>query len=105
MPMFAPVRAIREFGLPDSIANSHGGQVYAKVYGTRATIHGAALWIFYLQGNLEAVDTNLALLLWVGFMDGYICWQEGAPKHAWKRLVGGLFFGVWGLLGLTARTA
>lgn len=73
------------------------------VYGARISVIGMAIWVFYLQGKQAAVDTMLALLCYVGVVDGYVCWREGVAGRAVERvLVGGVVAG-WGVLGLTAR--
>ena len=102
LPLRDPKGAIHMFGLPDRIASSQPAQACFILYGARATCLGAAIWIFYLQGKLQAVDTILALQGYVGAVDAYVCWKEGVPKKAVGRALIGLVVAGWGLLGLTA---
>lgn len=71
------------------------------IYGSRAQIHGLCIWIFYLQGKLDVVDTLLAVLVYAGIVDWYICWREGMPG-LW-RFAAGLTLFIWGTLGMTAK--
>ncbi|KEF63280.1 uncharacterized protein A1O9_01257 [Exophiala aquamarina CBS 119918] len=103
VPLWNPVAAIRAFGLPDRIATSPPAQAVFKVYGARSTCFGAAIWIFYLQGKLEAVDTILALQSYATVVDAWVCWREGVPRTALMRALAGVLVGGWGLLGLTQR--
>jgi hypothetical protein len=63
------------------------------------------MWTFYLRNDFKALDTMLALLLYVGVVDGYVCWQEGAQGRAVFRLGCGFVISIWGFAGLTSRTA
>ena len=104
MPLFNPTGAIRAFGLPEHIAMSPQAHACFTVYGSRMSALGMAIWIFYLKGNFEAVDTILALIGWYcGAVDGYVCWQQGVPGKAIFRMTAGFLVGGWGMLGLTAR--
>ncbi|KAJ7148811.1 hypothetical protein C8R43DRAFT_1129033 [Mycena crocata] len=105
MPFWNPIGAIREFGLPEHIATSQPAHTSFIVSGARTSALGMAIWIFYLQGKLAAVDTILATMLYVGAVDGYVSWQEGVIGNALFRTASGVLIGGWGLLGLTARTA
>lgn len=102
LPLWNPERAIRMFGFPERIATSQPAQACFAVYGARATCLGMAIWVFYLQGKLQAVDTILALQSYVMAVDTYVCWKEGVPKKAVFRAVTGILVGGWGLLGLTS---
>ncbi|KAJ7658423.1 hypothetical protein B0H17DRAFT_1097056 [Mycena rosella] len=48
----------------------------------RITALGLAMFVLYFQGNLGAVDTVMALLRYVGAVDGYVCWMEEVPDKA-----------------------
>ena len=67
------------------------------------TAFGMAIWIFYLQRKLKAVDTVLSLMLYVAAVDGWVCWKEGVPGQGVFRFCAGLVVGGWGLLGLTSN--
>jgi hypothetical protein len=103
MPLWNPQGAIRAFGFPERIATSQPAQACFTVYGARATCLGMAIWIFYLQGKLQAVDTILALQSYATAVDAYVCWREGVPQKALLRALAGVLVGGWGLLGLTSR--
>lgn len=98
-----PAGSILEFGLPERIALSQPAQQSFVISGARVSALGAATWIFYLQNNLAAVDIIMSLMLWLGAVDGYVCWQEGTHGQAVFRATSGLVIGIWGLLGLSQR--
>jgi hypothetical protein len=102
MPFWDPAGAIRLFGLSERIAVAQPAQLSFMIYSSRATTIGAAMWIFYLRGNLKAVDTLMALLFYASQVDAYACWLEGEIGSAWFRGLTGLFVGGWGFLGVTA---
>ena len=102
MPFWNPADAIRAFGLPERIAIAQPAQLSFMIYGSRATIIGGAMWIFYLRGHLRSVDTLMALNLYGCAVDAYVSWLEGEFGKAWFRGLLGVFVGGWGLLGLTA---
>lgn len=102
MPYWDPVQAIRTYGFPEPIATDRKAQTTFRLYSSRATMYGAALWIFYLRGQLKAVDTLLALSLYAGAVDAYLCWSQGETGKAWFRGLFGVFYGAWGLLNLTS---
>ena len=103
MPFWNPDGAIREFGLPERIAVSPPAHACFIISGARISALGMALWVFYLQDKLAAVDTVLALLFYVGAVDGYVCWREGESGKAVFRFLSGVVIGGWGALSLTAR--
>ncbi|KAL4877416.1 hypothetical protein BJY04DRAFT_198326 [Aspergillus karnatakaensis] len=103
IPFFAPERATLDFGLPQRIAISKPAQSVMILQGGRITALGLALWTFYIQGKLEEFDTILAILGYVGLVDGYVCWKEGVPGKAVFRTVSGLVIAAWGFAGLTSR--
>lgn len=102
MPFFNAEYAILEFGLPQRIAISKPAQSIMIVSSARITAIGLAMFIFYWQENFAAVDTIMTTLGYVGLVDGYVCWREGVPSKTVSRAGSGLFFAVWGWLGMTA---
>ncbi|KAI4273228.1 MAG: hypothetical protein LQ337_004788 [Flavoplaca oasis] len=96
MPFFNAEHAIMEFGLPKHIAVSKPAQSVMIVGSARITAIGIALFTFYLQGKLEAVDTILLILGYVGLVDGYVCWLEGVPGKAIFRTLSGTLIAAWG---------
>jgi hypothetical protein len=55
----------------------------------RITAIGLALVTFYFQGKLVEFNTILAILRYVGLVDGYVCWREGMPNKAVFRTFSG----------------
>ena len=101
LPFFNAEYAIVEFGLPQRIAVSKPVQAIMVASSARITAIGLSLFVFYFQGSFAAVDTVLAILSYVGLVDGYVCWREGVPKKAIFRLVSGLLIAAWGWFGMT----
>lgn len=59
--------------------------------------------VFYLQGNLAPVDTVLAVMgLYVGVMDGYLCWHEGRPRMGMLRSACAFVVAALGMAGCPA---
>lgn len=90
IPIFNAEYAILEFGLPPRIASSNPAQSIMILSSARISTLGLALFVFYFQDKLVAVDTILLLLGYVGLVDGYVCWLEGVPKKALFRLASGV---------------
>jgi hypothetical protein len=96
-PIFNAERVILAFGLPEPIAQSVPAQATMFIASSRISTIGMIIFALYGQGNLAAVDTVLAVMgLYVGVMDGYLCWREGRwacsalPVRSWLRLLGWL---------------
>lgn len=87
-PLFNTENAILAFGLPEPIAQSVPAQTTMFIASFRISTIGMIIFALYGQGNLAAVDTVLAVMgLYVGVMDGYLCWREGRPKMGLFRSV------------------
>ncbi|KAF4449556.1 efflux pump antibiotic resistance [Fusarium austroafricanum] len=80
LPLRAPERAMREYGLPEGIVKSEPAQLAFGIYGSRVAAYGVALWTFYLRGEYHVVDTLLSLLFWWGTADLWICIKSGVPR-------------------------
>ena len=104
MPFFNAEYAILEFGLPQRIAISKPAQSIMIVSSARIAAIGLALFTFYWQEKLAAVDTIMAILGYVGLVDGYVCWREGVPNKAVFRALSGALITAWGWFGMTAGT-
>ncbi|KAF2130185.1 hypothetical protein P153DRAFT_365830 [Dothidotthia symphoricarpi CBS 119687] len=102
LPLFRPERAILEYGLPLRIARSSEAQMLMQIGMARTTCIGAAIFTFYLQGKLEAVDTLLVMMGYLGAGDMYFCWKEGAPVWGTFKAFCGAAFMAWGWFGMTA---
>ncbi|CAG8950225.1 hypothetical protein HYFRA_00008463 [Hymenoscyphus fraxineus] len=101
MPFFNAEAAILEFGLPKRIAISQPAQSVMILSSGRITTLGLAIFVFYFQKKLAAVDTIMLLLGYVGLVDGYVCWCEGVPGKALFRLASGVAISAWGGFGMT----
>ena len=104
IPFFNAECAILEFGLPKRIAVSKPAQSVMIVSSVRITAIELALCTFYFQEKWEAFDTVLALLGYMGLVDGYVCWREGVPDKAVFRAASEVSIAAWGWLGWTARS-
>lgn len=97
-----PRQAILTFGLPEDIATSPPAQLYSTIDGSRCITLGVLLWLFYLQGNLAAVDTVLVCCGAIqGGLTGWINWVHGSTMMAIAHWVAGVFYIWWGLNGMT----
>lgn len=102
-PLFNAERAILAFGLPEPIAESAPAQATMFIASSRISTIGLTIFALYGQGNLAAIDTVLAVMgLYVGVMDGYLCWREGRPKKGLFRSASAFTVAAVGLAGCTA---
>ncbi|KAJ6519175.1 hypothetical protein C8R45DRAFT_14168 [Mycena sanguinolenta] len=104
-PVFDGPGAIRDFGLPERVAVSSPAQSVMILSSGRGTAIGLALFAFYFQRKYAAFDTVMASLLYVGLVDGYVCWLEGVPGKALFRFSSGVLIAGWGVLGFTSSYA
>ncbi|KAG8671750.1 hypothetical protein FPOAC2_05108 [Fusarium poae] len=103
LPFVSPARAIREYGLPERVANSQHAHTAFAIYGSRVTAYGILLWLCYLRRQYEMVDTLLSFLLLWGVADLYVCLKAGAPGTAAWRFASSVLLGGWGYVGSTAK--
>jgi hypothetical protein len=61
-----------------------------------------AIWGMYLGGHLEAMDILFAAMGWMAFIDGVVCYKEGAPGSTRFRVLSTSVVAAWGLLGMTS---
>ncbi|ROW15218.1 hypothetical protein VPNG_03077 [Cytospora leucostoma] len=102
-PLFDAESAITAFGLPQSVAQSVPAQTTMFIAASRISTIGMIIFALYGQGNFAAVDTVLAVMgLYVGVMDGYLCWREGLPRMALFRSASAFTVAAVGLAGCTA---
>jgi hypothetical protein len=82
MPFWNADGVIREFALLERIAVSQLARVCFIISGVQISALEMAMWIFYLQGKLTAVDTILILMWYAGvggwgmFASGKVCRQK-----------------------------
>ncbi|KAJ8069149.1 hypothetical protein OCU04_002822 [Sclerotinia nivalis] len=71
----------------------------------RTSTLGLIVLIFYMQGNLAAVDTTMAIMGgYCGMADVLIIYYHGNRSVIPVRLVSILCIAAWGLAGMTAGT-
>jgi hypothetical protein len=102
LPIFAPARAMHEFGFPAHIIASPEAQSVFNVYSSRMTAFGLAIYAFHWKGMYEAVDIVLMTMAYATVVDAWICWKEKAPGSAAFRGISGLVVAGLGLWGITA---
>jgi hypothetical protein len=102
LPIFAPARAMHEFGLPAHIIASPEAQSVFNVYSSRMTAFGLAIYAFHWKGMYEAVDIVLMTMAYATVVDAWICWKENAPGSAAFRGISGLVVAGLRLWGITA---
>lgn len=106
IPFFNPAAAIRDFGLPERFAVSQEAGAVMVLSSARITAIGATMLAFYAQAKFAEVDTVMVILgAYVGAVDGYVCWREGAPGKGLFRLLSGLAIAGWGWCAMTAGSA
>ncbi|KAI1180007.1 hypothetical protein F4777DRAFT_574291 [Nemania sp. FL0916] len=99
-----PRDAIQEFGFPSHIANAPAAAPVFRAGNARTIVIGLLTSTFYLRGQLEAVDTVVAITgAYCGLVDSYVVWKAGNPRKALFRLVSSAALSACGLWGLTAR--
>ncbi|KAK1671880.1 hypothetical protein BDP55DRAFT_635507 [Colletotrichum godetiae] len=72
VPFVAKDAGIRSFGLPERFAESTIAQSCFILDGARLSVLGMVQLIMYLRGDYAAVDIIMALLVYVGLVDGCI---------------------------------
>ncbi|KAF2874768.1 hypothetical protein BDV95DRAFT_486310 [Massariosphaeria phaeospora] len=103
LPFFSAKRAIEGFGLPKRFAVSKEAQPIMVFCSARITTIGAIMFAFYFQDKFAEVDTVMLVLgAYVGGVDGYVCWREGARKKGVERALSGAAIAAWGWFGMTA---
>jgi hypothetical protein len=102
MPFYNPEKAILTFGFPPHIAATKAAWPVMACGSARVSVMGIALWGMYLGNHLEAMDILFASMGWLVFVDGYVCWKDGAPGSVMFRTICAGLVATWGLLGMTA---
>ncbi|KAK1623379.1 hypothetical protein BDP81DRAFT_439426 [Colletotrichum phormii] len=95
VPFVAKDAGLRSFGLPERFAESTIAQSCFILDGARLSVLGTVQLIMYLRGDYAAVDIIMALLVYVGLVDGYVCWREGELGSAVFRATSGMVIGAW----------
>jgi hypothetical protein len=102
-PLWNAPAAMVEFGFPARIAESPTAAPVMTVGTARTTAIGLIMFVFYAQGNYQAVDTVLAITGgWAALVDTWVVWREGNQGHALFRLVGAGVLSAWAFAGMTS---
>lgn len=101
--MFDAKGSMEEFGFPSSIASAPAAAPVMVIGQVRGTIIGLLVFLFYSRGQLELVDTVMAVTgAYAGLVDSYVVWKNGNARHALFRLISSGLISAWGYAGLTA---
>ncbi|KAI0204574.1 hypothetical protein F4808DRAFT_347553 [Astrocystis sublimbata] len=101
-PFISASWSMLEIGFSPRVASSPAAALPMIIFGSRTTMVGALIVIFYSQGKFDAVDTVLLTTPYTGLVEGYLVWKEGRRGKAVFRAVTGFLFGACGMAGLTA---
>lgn len=94
--------AMLGWGMTEQIARSHEAQIVYYGHTMRTSTLGLLIFALYIPGNLEAVDTVMALVGYCGIADVLVIWYYGNRSVAPFRLLSVLCVAGWGLAGMTA---
>ncbi|KAI1262871.1 hypothetical protein F5Y18DRAFT_429742 [Xylariaceae sp. FL1019] len=101
-PMIDPRGAMRDFGFSSHIADSPEAAPVMITGSVRTTVLGMLVLLFYSRGQMDVVDTLLAVTgTYAGLVDSFIVWREGNLGHAVFRLFNSGFISAWGIMGWT----
>ncbi|KAI1818713.1 hypothetical protein GGS20DRAFT_526594 [Poronia punctata] len=91
------------FGLPARIASATAAShPVFLINNARTTVIGLLTFLFYSRGQLDAVDSIMAVTgAYCGLVDSYVVWKEGSPGKAIFRLVSSGLISAWGFWGCT----
>ncbi|KAK3938671.1 hypothetical protein QBC46DRAFT_264813 [Diplogelasinospora grovesii] len=99
--IFHPESGMLSFGLPPHMATNRSVRSVFTMCSVRTLALGALILNFCYEKKYEAVDFVMFIVgFWLGFADGFICWEEGDRDTAVLRGVMGalmLFGEAWGL--------
>ena len=102
--LIKPYEALRTWGMTEEVAKSQEAQLVYYGHTTRTSTLGLLIFAFYMQGNLSAVDTMMAIMGgYCGLADVLVLWRFGDRGVVPVRLLGGLGIAAWGAAGMTAR--
>lgn len=77
-PMFNARRAMLEFGLPALVADTPQAAPVMIIDGARTTIIGLLVFMFYSRGQMELVDTLMAVTgAYAGLVDRWVVCSSG----------------------------
>ncbi|KAI0438937.1 hypothetical protein F4803DRAFT_533182 [Xylaria telfairii] len=101
-----PKKALLTYGMSEKTANSREGQIVYYGHSMRTSTLGLLVFVFYLQGDLAAVDTTMAIMgLYCGFADVLLLWYHGNRSKVPVRFLSVSLIAAWGFAGMTAGPA
>ncbi|KAG8630073.1 hypothetical protein KVT40_001692 [Elsinoe batatas] len=101
MPLFNPERAILTFGLPQRIASTRETWPVMTSGSARVTAMGLGIWGMYLAGHTKAIDVFMSSFIYIGLVDGWVCYQEGVTNKAIFRLLSSATVSLLGFFKVT----
>ncbi|KAI6080689.1 hypothetical protein F4821DRAFT_265673 [Hypoxylon rubiginosum] len=102
-PLLDARSAMLEFGMPAHVAEAPAARPAFVVGNVRTTVIGSLVFIFYARGQLDAVDTIMAVTgAYAGLVDSWVVWREGNTGKAVSRLVSSWVIAALGFVGFTA---
>ncbi|KAF7862716.1 hypothetical protein EAF04_007589 [Stromatinia cepivora] len=103
--LLKPKVALLTWGMTDEISRSREAQSVYYGHTMRTSTLGLIVLIFYLQGNLTAVDVTVAIMGgYCGIADVLTIYHHGDRSVIPVRLISILCIAAWGLAGMTAGT-
>lgn len=101
-----PQEALLVYGMSKKTASSREAQIVYYGHTMRTSTLGLLMFAFYLQGDLAAVDTTMAIMgAYCGIADVLLLWNYGNRSKVPVRLLNIIFITAWGFAGMTARTS
>jgi hypothetical protein len=101
--LLRPKAALLTWGMTENIAQSREAQIVYYGHTMRTSTLGLLVFALYVQGNLAAVDTTMAVMgAYCGVADVIAIWRYGNRGVVRVRLISVICIGAWGLAGMTA---
>ncbi|KAF4548416.1 Hypothetical protein D9617_28g065220 [Elsinoe fawcettii] len=101
MPLYNPERAILTFGLPQRIASVRETWPVMASGSARVSAMGLGIWAMYFAGHTKAIDVFMSSFIYIGIVDGWICYQEGVTGAALFRLISSTAVSLIGFMKVT----
>lgn len=100
-----PKGSLSGYGMSEKIASSREAQIVYYGHSMRTSTFGLLVLVFYLQGNIAAVDVTMAIIGgYCGIADVFLLYKYGNRGKVPVRLISVLFIAAWGLAGMTAES-
>ncbi|KAI0518431.1 hypothetical protein F5B22DRAFT_62114 [Xylaria bambusicola] len=103
--LMKPKEALLTYGMSERTANSREGQIVYYGHTMRTSTLGLLVLVFYLRGDLAAVDTTMTIMgSYCGLADVFLLWRYGDRSKAPVRLLNVSLIAAWGFAGMTASS-